>query len=116
MTTRPPRRRAPSCQDLEGRNHPDAIGLAAAAIGLFSSPVVVAARTAATAYQLGQFAYTGHTSFLLGSVQVTEPYALKSLLARHHHAPGAAASHRVVPPTITFQAPTWPHFHFPRHR
>ena len=116
MTTRPPRRRTPSCDDLEGRSHPDAIGLSAAALALFSSPVAVAARTAATVYQAGQLAYTGHTSFLLGSVQVTEPYALKTLLSRQHHAPGAGFPHRFVPPTVTFHAPTVPHWPLPRHR
>ena len=116
MTTRTPRRRAPTCEGLEGRSHPDAVGLAAGAIALFNSPIGLAARAAATAYQVGQFAYTGHTSFLLGSVQVSQPYALKALLARHHRPTPAAWPHGFVPPTVTFHQPSLPHFPFPKHR
>ena len=76
-------RRVPTCVTLETRDPPAGLGVAAAALALYDSPVVAAARTAALVYHAGQLAYTGHTSFLLGTVRVTQPYPLKSLGGLH---------------------------------
>src|SRR5689334_15527296 len=78
------RRRAPTFDPLERRRVSAVIGLAPAAVALYSSPLVSAVGTAATIYQAGQLAYTGHTTLLLGAVRVDQPYALKDL--RGHRA------------------------------
>src|SRR4051794_20701542 len=78
-------RHAPTCEPLETRDPAAGLGLAASALALYNSPVVAAARTAALIFQAGQLAYTGHTSVLLGTVRVAQPYPLKAL--RGHHPP-----------------------------
>lgn len=75
----------PGATALEPRRPPAAVGALAAASAVYGSPLAVAARTAALAYQAGQFAYSGHTSFLLGAVTVSQPYPLRSALGRHPH-------------------------------
>jgi hypothetical protein len=79
------RRRVPTCDPLESRDPAAGLGLAASALALYGSPVVAAARTAALAYQAGKLAYTGHASFLLGTVRVAQPYPLKALRGHHPH-------------------------------
>lgn len=85
MTRRPSRHRfRPGSSALEPRR-PPAAGALAAASALYASPLAAAARTAALAYQAGQFVYNGHTSFLLGAVTVSQPYALRTVVGRHPH-------------------------------
>ena len=107
MNTRTAPRRSLTFDPLEARNHPDAVGLAAVAAGVYSSPLAVAARTAQFAYQAGQLAWTGQTSFLLGSVQVSQPYALKDL-RNPHSRPDRHASHP-APLEFHLRAPILPH-------
>ena len=64
---------------IEPRDLTAGLGLAGSALALSSSPVVEAARAAMLAYKVGQLAYTGHTSLLLGTVQVSQPFALRNL-------------------------------------
>src|SRR4051812_11474903 len=98
MADRRTRTRAPRCVEaLEPRSAPAALGLGASALALYGSPLAAAARSAALAYQAGQLAYTGRTSFLLGTVRVTQPYALRDLRGGHRHpaghGPGPALPH-----------------------
>src|SRR3954470_8362812 len=104
MADRRSRARAPRVVEaLEPRAAPAALGLGASALALYGSPLAAAARSAALAYQAGQLAYTGRTSFRLGAVRWTQPYALRDLRGVHRHpagpGPGAAL------PQIQFHRP-----------
>jgi hypothetical protein len=100
---------------LERRQAPALLGLAPAAVALYSSPLVSAAGAAATAYQVGQLAYTGHTTLLLGAVRVEQPFALRDLhgprRAGRRHPPGPAPEPGVrlqVPPLLARLGPSTP--------
>jgi hypothetical protein len=102
----------PDFLPLEPRDQMDVAGIATAVGGLYSSPVVVAARAAVLGYQVGQLAWTGHTGFLLGSVNVTQPYPLKAVLSHgpHRHPPNAPQGPallqvRLGPPHLPFRIP-----------
>lgn len=99
-TLRPKRRSRPYVEAIEPRNSPAGLELAGLAAAIGSSPVVVAARTAALAYHAGQLAYTGHTSLLLGAVRVSQPFALKNL-GTGHRAPVGTVSIRHPPPSAS---------------
>ena len=97
---------------LERRQAPALLGLAPAAVALYSSPLASAAGAAATAYQVGQLAYTGHTTLLLGAVRVEQPFALRDLHgprpAGRRHPPGPAPEPGVrlqVPPLLARLVP-----------
>jgi hypothetical protein len=83
MNDRIARRRAPAWDHLERRQVAAVVGLAPAAVAILNSPLVAAASTAATVYQVGQLAYTGHTTFGLGAVRVDQPYSLRGHLGKH---------------------------------
>lgn len=84
---------------IEPRDLPAGLDLAGLA-ALGSSPLVSAARTAMLAYNVGQLAYTGHTSLLFGAVQVSQPFALKDL--------GTGSQPRVAPTPIRSRPPASP--------
>ncbi len=91
---------------LEARQVPAVVGLGPAAVALYRSPLVAAASTAATAYQVGQLAYSGHTTFLLGAVRVDQPFALKGHIGKHpgpHRQPPLPP--KAAPPGIRLQVP-----------
>ncbi len=106
MKDRRPSGRVLAWDHLESRQVTAVVGLAPAAVALYSSPLVAAASTAATAYQVGQLAYSGHTTFLLGAVRVDQPFALQGRLGKHpgphHHPP---RPNKAAPPGIRLQVP-----------
>lgn len=78
-------------EHLEARNYPGGLlGFGTAALALVNSLVGVAARVATTAYQVGQLAWTGHTRLLFAKVEVSQPWALRSL--------GHQQPRKVLPP------------------
>jgi hypothetical protein len=98
-------RQNPTCESLEARASAAGLGVAASALALYNSPVVAAARTAALLYQAGQLAYTGHTSFLLGTVRVAQPYPLKALRGHHPHPFPPPRSPADALPRVRFHRP-----------
>ncbi len=90
---------------LERRDQAGLLDLASAAAAVYDSPVVVAARAAALGYQVGRLAWTGHTSFLLGTVQVSQPDALKNLRAHPAHGHGHGQALVLPIPHVTFRKP-----------
>src|SRR3954470_9174892 len=93
MADRRSRARAPRVVEaLEPRAAPASLGLGASALALYGSPLAAAARSAALAYQAGPVGYMGRTSFLLGTVRVTQPYALRDLRGGHWHPAGHGPS------------------------
>jgi hypothetical protein len=92
---------------LERRDQAGLLDLASAAAVVYDSPVVVAARAAALGYQVGRLAWNGHTSFLLGTVQVSQPDALKNLRAHPTHGHGHGQGQALVLPIphVTFRKP-----------
>ena len=102
-----------SGQALESRLHPGAVGLADAALGLYNSPAGVAVQNAATAYQVGQLAWSGHTNALLGAVQVSQPYPLKGVWGQAHRGVPPQLPHRLALPQIHLAPPHIPFLRWP---
>jgi hypothetical protein len=100
-------------QSLESRLHPGALGLTDAALGLYNSPAGVAVQTAATAYHVGQLAWSGHTNLLLGSVQVSQPYPLKGIWGHAHDDVRPELPHRLALPQIHLAPPHIPFLGWP---
>ncbi|HMB08172.1 MAG TPA: hypothetical protein VKP69_31130 [Isosphaeraceae bacterium] len=90
---------------IERRDLAGVLGLASSALALYNSPIAVAARAAAFGYHVGQLAWTGHTGLLLGTVQVTQPYPLKTIrhLPHRPHAPTHPTS--IPQPHLAFRNP-----------
>jgi hypothetical protein len=100
LTLRRERRRLrPYVEAIEPRDPPAGLELAGLAAAIGSSPVVAAARTAALAYHAGQLAYTGHTSLLLGTVRISQPFALRNLGAGQRSRVGTASIRHTLPST-----------------
>lgn len=99
LPLRPNRYTRPYVEAIEPRNPPAGLELAGLAAAIGSSPVVSAARTAVLAYHVGQLAYTGHTSLLLGTVRVTQPFALKNLGSGARSHAGAVSIRHAAPST-----------------
>jgi hypothetical protein len=103
-TRRPKRRPRPYVEAIEPRDPPAGLGLAGLAAAIGSSPVVATARTAVLAYHVGQLAYTGHTSLLLGAVRVSQPFALRDLGTGQRSRVGTASIGHTPPSTPSLHA------------
>jgi hypothetical protein len=114
MSNRSLRRHFRACgHALESRLHLGAVALADAALGLYNSPAGVAVQTAATAYQAGQLAWSGHTNVLLGAVQVSQPYPLKAVWGQVHRDAPPQLPHRLALPQIHLAPPHIPFLRWP---